>query len=301
MNASASFSFLLSCMPDKLKDELLRQDTLKLTEIRLRAERPVQLKMTDASLQCAYIPGTSDISKISEALSEHGLYARYDEARRGFITLRGGHRLGLCGKVDIENGHALRLCDIASLCLRIAHEHKGLCAPLLPYLSAFDTLPSVLILGAPGTGKTTLLRDLARHLSSSGIAVSINDERGELAACQKGVPQLDVGISTDVLDGCQKAYGIRWLIRSMSPQVIITDEISGKSDAAALLEARASGVCVMASAHAGSMADFSARRDLMILRRLKLFDLTVVLKSGSAGIIQQVFSKEGVPWRLQSP
>ena len=301
MNAAKSLAFLISCLPDALQDELASQDLFSLTEIRLRANRPVQFNFFRGLAQGRFTPDGPQLANISEALSEHGLYARFDEARRGFITLRGGHRLGLCGKVQWEENRALQLSDIGSVCLRIAREHQGAAAALLPYVSAADGLPSLLLLGAPATGKTTLLRDLARTLSNGGTTVAINDERGELAACQGGVAQLDVGASTDVLDGCQKAYGIRWLIRSMAPQLIVTDEIAGDADAAAILEARASGIGIMASAHAGSVESFFSRPDFACLSRHGVFDIIALLKPGKIGEIQCVYNKGGALWRLPPP
>ncbi len=299
MNANESLAFLLSCLPQALQEELNTLSIPSLLEIRLRANRPVQFKALSCLHQGTFVPDSGQVQRISETLSEHGLYARYDEARRGFITLRGGHRLGLCGKVQWERDEAVQLCDIASVCLRIAREHKGACKPLLPYIKALSKVPSILILGAPTTGKTTLLRDLARNFSDNGIMVGMNDERGELAACQNGVPQLDVGFSTDVLDGCQKAYGIRWLIRSMAPQLIVTDEISGMEDTAAILDAKASGIAVMASVHAGSIADIFSRTDFGLLCHQKAFDMMVQLKTDSVGSVEEVYNREGERWHLQ--
>lgn len=288
--------FLSACLPGALYDEMDALDLDALCEIRLRANRPAQFRLRDLMIQGSYTPTPQDIALIGEALCEHALYARYDETRRGFVTLRGGHRMGLCGRVLWEKDEALALCDIASLAIRIAREVRGAAAPLMKRVKTLQTLPSVLILGGPGTGKTTLLRDYVRMVSQNGVTVGLNDERGELAACQNGVPQLDVGVSTDVLDGCQKAYGIRWLIRSMSPVMIATDELAGMEDAMAILDARASGIRVAATVHAGAMSDLDTRSDLRVLCHQKVFDLYVLLKNGETGVIESFYDREGAPW-----
>ena len=197
---------------------------------------------------------------LTEALSGHSLFARADETRRGYLTLRGGHRMGLCGHITRKNGQST-LRDIASVCIRIAGEWRG-CADGL--ISRFPALfpgktPSVLIIGAPGSGKTTLLRDLTRQMADTmSVQAALIDERGELAACVDGVPQLDVGASTDVLDGLPKTEGVPWLIRSMAPNVIAMDELSGAEDAACVMDAWACGASVLATVHGTALAETAA-------------------------------------------
>ena len=148
------------------------------------------------------------------------------------MTLRGGHRMGLCGRVTCERD-GLVLREIGSLCLRIAHEVKGCGADTVRMLRGGGAL----IAGPPGSGKTTLLRDIVRILSDEGTAVGLCDERGEIAACVEGVPQLDVGARTHVLDGCGKASGLRWLLRAMCPGLLAMDELYGGDECLAVRDA----------------------------------------------------------------
>jgi stage III sporulation protein AA len=156
---------------------------------------------------------------------------------------------------------------------------------------------SVLIIGTPGSGKTTMLRDLARQLASGRTAqqVAIVDERSEIAACVAGVPQLDVGDCTDVLDGLPKADAIPWLVRSLAPQVIMTDELGGDADAAAVLEACHCGVAVCASAHGTSLQDAASRPALASLMSRRVFDLYAVLSPEGSGQIISLHDRMGNP------
>jgi len=159
---------------------------------------------------------------------------------------------------------------------------------------------STLIIGLPGSGKTSLLRDLARQLSSGkkALQVSVIDERGELAACVGGVPQLDVGLAADVLDGCPKAQAVPWLIRSMAPQVIVTDELSGVEDAACVLDAMACGAAVMASVHGANLHEVSNRPAMAQLMARRAFDLYAVLAPEGGGRIMALHDRMGSPLPL---
>lgn len=206
MNWDETRDFLSPCFPECIRDELAMLLPGELREIRIRAERPAVFVTATRTAKLDWIPGQMQVEALTEALSGHSLFARADETRRGYLTLRGGHRMGLCGHITRKNGQST-LRDIASVCIRIAGEWQG-CADGL--ISRFPALfpgktPSVLIIGAPGSGKTTLLRDLTRQMADTmSVQAALIDERGELAACVDGVPQLDVGASTDVLDGLPK-------------------------------------------------------------------------------------------------
>ena len=240
------------------------------------------------------------VEALTEALSGHSLFARADETRRGYLTLRGGHRMGLCGHITRKNGQST-LRDIASVCIRIAGEWQG-CADGL--ISRFPALfpgktPSVLIIGAPGSGKTTLLRDLTRQMADTmPVQAALIDERGELAACVDGVPQLDVGASTDVLDGLPKAEAVPWLIRSMAPNVIAMDELSGAEDAACVMDAWACGASVLATVHGTALAETANRPTLSSLFSRRCFDLYVLLSSEGGGKITTLHDRCGSPISL---
>ena len=223
-----------------------------LTEVRLRAGRPVQLIWIGGEALEGEALDERALKSAVAALMDYSLYAREAELSRGFFTMRDGSRVGVCGRFSGDGGD-WRLTDVGSACVRIARPVPGCADALMDVVCGKDGPRSALLLSAPGMGKTTLLRDIARHLSESGRRVAIADERHEIAACHMGVPTLNVGPRTDVMDGCPRAVAIPALIRSMAPEVIVADEIGGPGDAEALADAARCGVRVAASAHARSM------------------------------------------------
>lgn len=234
----------------------------RIEEIRLRNGAPLSIQTGEDSFfvdlaghptapQTAPPIGADWLHRCLEQFTRHSLYAYEQELGQGFLTLEGGHRVGLCGRYT-ANGH---LRDISSMNIRIARARIGVADEILPLLVAEHRVLHTLILSPPGCGKTTLLRDIARGLSNgfpgyAGTQVAIADERSELAACAHGKPQLDVGMRCDVLDGCPKEIAIPMLLRTMAPRVIVTDEIGSPADAVSVQEAMNCGVSVIASAHA---------------------------------------------------
>lgn len=236
----------------------------------------------------AYRPTRQDCAKLLGKLSNHSLYTLEEQLRRGFITVRGGHRVGIAGRAVLDGGAIRHIRDITCFNVRIAREVPGAASSLLPLLfdPAAGTVRHTLVISPPGRGKTTLLRDLARQLSQGnetgrpgwpGHRVSIVDERSELAACVGGVPGFDVGPRTDVLDACPKAEGMMLMIRAMSPQVLVVDEIGRPEDADAVREAMLSGVRLIASAHGAGFADVAGKPALGELVRERRFGRYVVL------------------------
>lgn len=275
-------------------------------EIRLRAGRPVLLvsllkegflaKNGGITRECceAYVCSKKELDQILQAMSKHSLYALGQELRQGYLTLDGGHRVGLAGKTAVEKDGLRAIQEIGSLNIRIAHEAKGCANSVMPYIRGKDGLCNVLIIAPPRAGKTTLLRDIARCLSNGdarhhGIQVSIVDERSEIAASIHGCPTVDVGIRTDVLDACPKDIGILMMIRSMAPQVIITDELGRREDALALEEALHAGVRMIASLHGASVEDAQRRPYIGGLIDRKYFDRYILLSTQpSIGSIQAI-------------
>lgn len=284
--------FLATCLPEEVCDEMELMYPGELREIRIRAERPAVLCTAARSSSLHWTPDRREVEVIAEALSGHSLYARTEETGQGFVTLEGGHRMGLCGQVTRTEGQAV-LQSIGSICLRIAGQWPGAANALIPLAQA----GSLLLIGPPASGKTTLLRDLARQLASgrNALQVSIIDERCELAACVDGAPQLEVGERTDVLYGLSKPAAVAWLVRAMSPQVIVTDELSGADDAAAILEAMASGVRVMASVHGTDLNDLAARPAMAALMAQRRFAHYVVLSGEGCGQLAAVYGRCGNP------
>ena len=230
-----------------------------------------------------------------EALSGHSLHARAEETAQGFLTLRGGHRMGLCGRVTHRKGGPW-VTSIGSVCIRIAAQWPGCAESLLPLVLTDGQVNSLLLVGPPGSGKTTLLRDLACILGSRRppLQVTLIDERGELAACVEGIPQLDVG-GCDVLEGLTKSQAVPWLVRALSPQVIVTDELADTADATALVEAQACGCAVIASVHGSSMADAASRPALAALMARRLFHHYAVLAHEGGGRIVALHDRYGNP------
>lgn len=260
----------------------------RLEEIRIRESRPLELivdgesrfvspdgNLTDIA-DTGYRPSKEDGLKLLDLLTNHSLYTFEEELRRGYITIAGGHRVGLAGKTVLERGEVKHIRDVASFNIRIARELPGIGKRLLPAIwdESAGTIHQTLVISPPRQGKTTLIRDLARLISAGerngeparpGLRVGIVDERSEIAASVKGVPAFDVGPRTDVLDGCPKAEGMMMMIRSMSPDVLIVDEIGRPEDATALQEALHAGVRVIATAHGRGAEDVG---DRPVMRRM---------------------------------
>ncbi len=273
---------LYAYLPEEIRKSLLSLDEKKsatLEEIRVRVNRPVQLIGSDYDELLWQVRVDEALCAILlEDLSEHSIYAYERERNQGYFTVRGGYRVGVCGRMGCGGSMA----EVSGFNIRIAREWKGCADALMPHLLDKAGAPvSALLLSAPGVGKTTMLRDIARQFSDGTRArahkVAVADERGEIAGCYLGTPLLDVGQRTDVMDGYPKARAVFMLIRSMSPSVIITDEIGGSEDAAALRDASRSGVAVVASAHAGGYAAAAAQPELSALLDKGMFSRVVEL------------------------
>ena len=291
---------ILGRIPDRVKEAV--------EEIRIREGKPLEISTSEgfwfvsesgslhSSPDEAYKPSVEICRKLLEKVTNHSLYTMEEELRRGYITVAGGHRIGIAGRTVLENGSVRGIRDVAAFNLRIAREVVGASASILPQLldmSRRSILPA-LIIGPPQQGKTTFVRDLARAVSSgawghpaaagwTGRKVGIVDERSEIAACVRGVPTFNVGPRTDVMDACPKAEGMIMMLRSMSPDVIIVDEIGREEDADAILDASHAGVSVIATAHAKDLEDARGRPVLRRLLDEGAFQLCVELRRGQTG------------------
>ncbi|MDO4745025.1 MAG: stage III sporulation protein AA [Bacillota bacterium] len=229
----------------------------KLEEIRLKVD-------TDTILICEgkeYIIENSKyitsevLEEILAKLVDYSYYAYEDELSKGYITIEGGHRVGICGRVTLKYGKVDLIKDVSSMNIRRSRQIIGSADRVMKYITDGETVCNTLIISPPKCGKTTLIRDISRHLSENGYRVSICDERSEIAGCCIGKPAYDIGQRTDVLDGCPKAIGIVMLIRSMAPDVIITDEIGRSEDINAISDALSSGVNIITTIHGNDMKD----------------------------------------------
>ncbi|MBD5136173.1 MAG: stage III sporulation protein AA [Lachnospiraceae bacterium] len=291
--------------------KMLRLDLEKLQEIRMRVNEPMMLKyagreyfvedgrgMSRVSSR-PYIVVQNEMRETMEYIGNYSLYAFEDEIRQGFITVQGGHRIGIAGKVIVEDGHIKSIKYISSINIRISHEIRGCANKVLNYISSGDYMYHTLIISPPGCGKTTLLRDVVRQLSNGGpkrrgMTIGVVDERSEIASCYMGIPQNDVGSRTDVLDCCPKDRGMIMLIRSMSPEILAVDEIGGMEEVDALRYAVNCGCKMIATVHGSSMDDIRRRYAINNLVEGKVFERYIILdKSMGVGSVAAIYDMEG--------
>lgn len=267
---------------------LPREKQVLVEEFRLRAGHPVSLTMPGGEqiLSRSPVISSDDLRTVLEIATQSSAHTALERVRQGFVTVRGGHRLGLCGSTVCRNGEIHNLRCISSVNIRIARQMPGIGNDLLCRIRTGKNLPSVLVLAPPGAGKTTLLRDLIRGLSAGiggvPLRVGVADERGELAAMWDGAVQMDLGPHTDVLDGCSKADGLMMLLRGMNPQVLAVDEITAPCDVDALRTAMGCGVVLLATAHGRSREDLNNRPLYAKLLRERIFQrlLRIEVESG---------------------
>lgn len=267
----------MDALPACACEALRGLDMSRVCDIRLLADRPCAITTTTGEIRTRACVSRQEIYDAAQTLSRRTLRMSPASTGAGYLTLRGGHRMGLCGRVTCER-EGLVLREIGSLCLRIAHEIKG-CGLETARRICRDGMPGgTLIAGPPGSGKTTLLRDIVRILSDGGTAVGLCDERGEIAACAEGVPQLDVGARTHVLDGCAKAEGLRWLLRAMCPALLAMDELYGREECTAVREAAACGVPVLTTLHAATPREVCMRSGAAQLLTDGIFEQVIFVR-----------------------
>ena len=249
-------------------------------EVRLRAGRALSVSIggKERVLSPPFMVERQQLSRLVETATRSSAYLAQDTMKEGYITLEGGHRLGLCGRLSLKNGEPSSLGEISSASIRIAREISGVGSQIIGPLTE-GGFKSTLLLSPPGLGKTTLLRDLIRLLYGEGLRVGVADERGELAGTYGGEAQFDLGRMTDIVDRAPKSAGILMLLKNMSPQIIAVDEITSPEDIAAMRTAAYCGVELLASAHAEDIADLSVRPLYRSLMELNIFRRAVVIGS----------------------
>lgn len=266
----------------------------KIEEIRLRINKPIiiyncskeytvtKYGSLSTNIKEGYIITQMDLSKTIELISNFSLYAFENELKSGYITLPGGHRVGVSGKAVINKGEVKTINNISGLNIRISHEIFGCSKTVLNYI-ATPNIMHTMIVSPPACGKTTLLRDIIRQVSNGvenkfeGQTVGVVDERSEIAGCYMGIPQNNIGIRTDVLDACPKAEGMIMLLRSMSPRVLAVDEIGKKEDIYAIEDIMNAGIKIICTVHGKSIEELKKRDVLSELINKKVFQRYVIL------------------------
>ena len=314
----------------KLSDEVINSLSLNLREkiktlkrenieeIRLRVNKPLiingdlidyfyndKTKKLDKNMDNAYVVTKEDIEQTFQIICKYSIHSFMDDIKKGFVTLRGGHRVGIVGKAIVENGKVENIKYISSLNIRISKEIKNCSDKVMNHIVKGSTkINNTIIISPPQCGKTTLLRDIVRNLSNGndkfnfkGVKVALIDERNEIAGSYLGVAQMDVGIRTDIIETCPKDIGIMMVLRSMSPNVIVTDEIGTEKDIKALYTALNGGVGLIPTVHGDSIEDIKNRKELKNLLDEELFKKVILLSAKKGpGTIEKIYDLQEKRW-----
>lgn len=304
---------VLKIFPEKIKRVILdaKLELKYLQEIRLRVGQPFACfyqgrefllaedgKICRDSADYFYITKGMLMETVS-FISRYSIYAFDEELKQGYITIPGGHRVGIAGKIVMDDGKIRGVKYISFLNIRFSHEKKGCADAVMPYLIHHGRFCHTLIISPPKCGKTTLLRDIIRQVSNgsellSGQNVGVVDERSEIGGCYQGVPQNDLGIRTDVLDCCPKAEGMMMLIRSMAPDIVAVDEIGDFRDSQALETVFHCGCKLLATVHGSSVEEIRRKPLLQRMVQYHFFQRYVVLDSEKGvGYIRDIFDERG--------
>ena len=285
----------------------------KLQEIRLRANSPLiviydnkeffvtnQMKLSNSNMDPVMI-NTSEIKETMEYISNYSLYAFEEELKQGFITIQGGHRVGVAGKIVLDEKKIKTMKHISFINIRLSHQIKGCADKVIAYIKTtnLNDIYPTLIISQHRCGKRNLLRDMIRQLSDGragmeGLSVGVVDERSEIGACYMGIPQNDLGIRTDILDCCPKGEGMLMLIRSMSPRIIAVDEVGLKEDIEAIEYVINCGCKIIATVHGSSIEDIHNKPILGKLVEEKVFERYIVLNNKKdVGNVEEIFDENG--------
>lgn len=271
----------------------------KVQEIRVRVNGPIIIKINEKEDYIVnHYTNRDEILQIMQSICDNSIYSYQNEIINGYITINGGHRVGITGDVVLEDNKVINIKYISSLNFRIARQVFDCSNNILKYVIDLEnnTIFHTLIVSPPGAGKTTLLKDLVRKVSNGipeigfkGIDVSLIDERGEISAMYKGMPQNNIGIRTDVLENITKPLGIKMAIRSMAPKVIVADEIGSSADIDAINYAVCSGVKGIFTAHSFNFESMKLNKELNDLINMKLIEKIIFLDSKVKGKIKSVY------------
>lgn len=299
---------ILNILPQNIKSALENViDSKELQEIRIRVDKPLIYQIGNKELINQYIPRAEDIKTIIQRMSNYSIYAFEEEIKQGYITIKGGHRVGICGRCIIEKNEVKTIKNIGSINIRICREVLACSDSIMKFIVRNNEVINTIIISPPKCGKTTLIRDITRNISEGMAKVNFNgkkvcviDERSEIGACYNGVPQLQVGIRTDILDGCPKSEGIMMAIRSMSPDVVLCDEIGTNKDMNSILTALNSGVNLITTIHGYGIEDLYSRPVFKEIIENKVFKRAIVLSSRKgAGTVEYIYdlTNKSIVWR----
>ena len=284
---SMRFESAASVLPGNLRRAVMQlsaEERRTAEEIRLRAGQELSVLLPGAERSCGVVIGQEDLEAVCNLVTEFSRYAAVETLRQGYVTIRGGCRVGFCGTAVMKDGAAVNLKDFSSAVIRVAREKRGIADGLAERLFENGQFLSTLILAPPGGGKTTLLRELVRCISDGengfeGRRIALVDERGEIAAVRQGIVQMDVGKRTDVLDGCPKAAAIPIMLRCMNPQILAVDEITMREDIRAMTMAANCGVAVLATIHASNVEELRRKPMYRELLDAGVFETAVVIRT----------------------
>lgn len=266
-----------------LRDE----DKAVAEEFRLRAGKEMTVLISGQEVSMGVVVEPEELDVLCDIATEFSRYAAAETLREGFLPVKGGYRVGLCGSAVMKNGINTNLKNISSAVIRIGRERRGIAEPIISKLFSEKHYINTLILSSPGGGKTTLLRDMVRCLSEHGMRVSLIDERGEIAVMYQGEAQMDIGPHTDVLDACPKALGIPMVLRAMNPQIIAVDEITLSVDLQAMSLAAGCGVGLLATIHAGSMSELLEKPLYRKMLEDKVFQQAIMIRQTENGRVYE--------------
>lgn len=284
---------VLDYLEENIKNEIIKymSNVQDVEEIRLRTNKPIILKNSNGNNLLIHLVTKEELLETFQKVCEQSIYSYQKQICEGFITIKGGHRVGITGSCVIENEKIININYISSLNIRIAREKKDVSNNILNNILNENDVNNTLIISKPGCGKTTILRDLVRKISTKKTC-GIVDERGEIAAMYKGEPQNDIGILSDVMDNCTKSDGMKMLIRSMSPEVIVCDEIGNKQDIEAINYAMCSGVKGIFTAHGNSLEEIMLNEQIKELLEKYIVQIIIILDDKKRGEIKNIYKLE---------